>query len=219
MSVENLTSEAVDTIDIRGGDAGIYLCALEANEEVVSRREQERRLIASFKAGDKQAFEGLYSLYAPVVGRYLTKMIDSETAADICQETFLRFYTHIDRFEDKGNGVLPWLYTVGRNLVRDEVCNNLRHIRLVDTTDEAFWSIPAPDDTEKIVIGRLVLRSTTDAIARLGGNDKEVILEMGLQEKTATQYAADKHMPMNAAKQQLHRACGRLRLAMDGWDT
>jgi RNA polymerase sigma-70 factor (ECF subfamily) len=79
----------------------------------------DRALLVSVRAGDKTAREALASRIGRssyILALQLTG--GSETARDIAQDSVLRFFQHLDRF-DADRPINPWLYQIVRNRVRD----------------------------------------------------------------------------------------------------
>lgn len=61
-----------------------------------------------------------YREFAPVLRRYtLTSTGDLDAAEDCTHETFVRALAHRHRFECRGQGVRPWLFTIARNVALD----------------------------------------------------------------------------------------------------
>lgn len=61
-----------------------------------------------------------YREFAPALRRYtLTSTGDLDAAEDCTHETFVRALAHQHRFECRGHGVRPWLFTIARNVALD----------------------------------------------------------------------------------------------------
>jgi len=57
-------------------------------------------------------------MYVTPVYRYvLMRLHNTDDAEDVVQETFMKAYQAIDRYEDEGKGMLPYLFTIARNLL------------------------------------------------------------------------------------------------------
>lgn len=76
-------------------------------------------LVERAKHGDQQAFAVLVRRYERKLIRVLGRLVrDPETARDLGQETFIRVYGRLDRF-DTARRFGPWLFRVGVNLGLD----------------------------------------------------------------------------------------------------
>ncbi|MEE9391920.1 MAG: sigma-70 family RNA polymerase sigma factor [Planctomycetota bacterium] len=81
----------------------------------------ERKLIRAVQAGDKLAFEKLVRSYEQKVFWIAHNLVNhTEDARDIAQESFLRVYKAIDRFDLKYN-FYTWLYRIVVNLAIDRL--------------------------------------------------------------------------------------------------
>src|SRR5437870_2609702 len=75
-------------------------------------------IILRAKSGDRNAFDSLYRLYVTPLYRYvLIRMRSHEDAEDIVQDTFLKAYDALPRYEHTKESMLPYLFTIARNLL------------------------------------------------------------------------------------------------------
>jgi RNA polymerase sigma-70 factor (ECF subfamily) len=80
------------------------------------RVEDDRALVVRARGGDAEAFEAIVRFYQKrVYGVALRMTRRHEVADDIVQETFVRAYSHLDRFE-VGRPLAPWLNRIAANL-------------------------------------------------------------------------------------------------------
>ena len=86
--------------------------------------ETERQLLDDLRSGDRQAMRRLYerySGYAMAVGlRYVP---DRNEVRDVLQDSFVKIFTSIDRFEYRGEGSLKSWVT---RIVANEAINHLK---------------------------------------------------------------------------------------------
>lgn len=79
----------------------------------------EAALIQRAAAGDAQAWEPLVLEYQQAVFRLAWLLLgDADDAEDIAQETFLRAWRHLRRF-DPTRSLRPWLLSIAANLARN----------------------------------------------------------------------------------------------------
>lgn len=65
--------------------------------------------------GDANAFELILKEYDKKVYMYIYNMVkNKDTAQDLTQDTFIKVYKNIDRF-DKSKHFITWLYTIAKN--------------------------------------------------------------------------------------------------------
>ena len=141
-----------------------------------------RRCLAAGREKD-DAFAALYTRYAArVFGFLLTLTRRREAAEDALQETFLRAYKALDRF-DPQRGLLPWLLQIARFVAIDAHRVEAKVQRLEHRTAEgAPVSTPAP-----AVVEAAAVRERSDqvqaALAELSMDDRALLLlrhEQGL---------------------------------------
>ncbi len=71
--------------------------------------------IEDLQAGDRDAFAALVEEYSPKLHRLALRMMnDVLEAEDVLQETFLKAYKNIDRFEGR-SAIGTWLYRIATN--------------------------------------------------------------------------------------------------------
>src|SRR5690606_2436283 len=84
-------------------------------------------LVAAFLAGEKRAFTLLVDRYQSRLLNFVYRTTgDRERAEDLVQETFIRVYRHIHRF-DQSKKFSTWVYTIASNLAKNELRNRSRN--------------------------------------------------------------------------------------------
>ena len=84
-----------------------------------NQQQTDAELIQAYTRGDEAAFEALVRRHLPAMYRFLTRMTnDAAVAEDLAQETFLKVWRHINRF-DVTKPFTTWLYTIAKNTVLD----------------------------------------------------------------------------------------------------
>ena len=78
-------------------------------------------LVEEFIAGNDEAFTRLVTRYKDPLINYINMMIGNyDTAADLAQETFLRVYQNIGRYNSMYQ-FSTWIYRIATNLAIDEI--------------------------------------------------------------------------------------------------
>jgi RNA polymerase sigma-70 factor (ECF subfamily) len=77
-------------------------------------------LVTRAKAGDEDAFSGLYDEYAPRVHRFLLMRVSEPAdAEDLAQRVFLKVIESLPRFEERGLPFGAWIFRIARNTAID----------------------------------------------------------------------------------------------------
>jgi len=93
----------------------------------------DEALIARYAAGDAAAFEQLYARHELPLWRYVLRQCASRaTAEELVQEVWFAVAREAPRFRRDGR-FTPWLYTIARHRLIDQ----LRGIRRHDSLDDA----------------------------------------------------------------------------------
>jgi RNA polymerase sigma-70 factor (ECF subfamily) len=85
-----------------------------ATAPATERVKAEARLIERVCAGDEEAFNEIYKIFAPLVHGIVLARVPRDEAADIVQEVFLSAYKNLHTLRDK-NAVGAWLAMIARN--------------------------------------------------------------------------------------------------------
>ncbi|PYS99954.1 MAG: sigma-70 family RNA polymerase sigma factor [Acidobacteria bacterium] len=78
----------------------------------------EAALVASVRAGDREAFERLYALYAPLVHAVLLARVPYDEVGDLVQDVFLVAFRKLGSLRDAAR-FGPWVAMIARNRATD----------------------------------------------------------------------------------------------------
>ena len=137
-----------------------------------------------------------------------------DVAEDLLEETFLRLVTRAGDLRSDSS-LAAWLFTVARNLHTSWCRHRALH---EDRISELTPSWPAPYRGETPF--EATARSETErrlelALARLGLQDREVILLVGVEGLTPSETAAVLGLAPEAVRKRLQRARERLAIELD----
>ena len=178
-----------------------------AREEPVS----EAGLIRRASQGDGAGWEALVGLHQEAVFRLAYLLLgDADEAEDVAQETFIRAYRALDRF-DANRPLRPWLMRITTNLARNQRRSVGRYFaavqRLIRAEPEAAF---APGGQAQLA-ERERAHSLWQAVRRLGRADQEIIYLRYFLELSEAEAAAALEVPAGTVKSRTHRALARLR--------
>jgi RNA polymerase sigma-70 factor, ECF subfamily len=152
-----------------------------------SLREHFPRILAAAQAGGEWAWRELYSATAPLLTRYL-RARGVPDADDVVGETFIRVVRNIDRFEGDEGSFRTWVFTIGRNLVIDDVRRQARRPSDAVTADHLVAIGPTGDaeDDAMAALGRQRVGTTLE---RLSPDQRDVLLLRILGDLTIAEIA------------------------------
>jgi len=168
----------------------------------------EQAFVNRARRNDGEAFAMLVDHYMPRIYAHLYRMLGNrEDAEDVAQETFVRAYAHLDRY-DPARPFRNWIYTIASNLARN-------HLRKRSAAGQGV-----PLEEARVTTGTTPGKEATAteqqdrinaALDRLAPN-AAVLVQPHYREGFTIREAADiLGMTENAAKVALHRARKQLR--------
>ncbi len=100
---------------------------------------QDNELVARFLDGNGLAFPELVRRYQSRLLNFIYRTIgDRDRAEDLVQETFIRVYRHLHRF-DQTKKFSTWIYTIASNLAKNELRNRSRNPLVLFQTIKKNW--------------------------------------------------------------------------------
>lgn len=126
---------------------------------------------------------------------------------DLAQETFLRAFRALDRFEGPTSGLRPWLATIATRVALNELRRRRPKMEVVDPSHE---TIPAQSGDPRRVVGRGVMA----AIAELPDAFRAAFLLRELHGMDYAEISEVLQCDLGTVKSRLSRARARLRQAL-----
>ncbi|HEX8941224.1 MAG TPA: sigma-70 family RNA polymerase sigma factor [Candidatus Limnocylindrales bacterium] len=160
---------------------------------------------------DAGAFvEELFARHHGEIYAYVYRMVrDTELAADLTQDAFIRAYRAHDSLEDPAHA-RAWLYQIAHRLVLDEM-RRRRIVRFVPWTGESRGSAPS---AEHLVMDLHLSGDLQRALARIPERQRAALLLAELHDLTGLELAAALGVSHVAARALLTRARESLRQAL-----
>ena len=127
----------------------------------------EAEIVAKVLKGDRQAYALLVEEYKSPIYNLAYRMTgNSEDSDDLTQETFIRAYINLWRFDPKRK-FFTWLYTISINLIRnhlkkvknDDLLNRTKNIQYNENENQSPEArIIATQESNKINLALLTLK-------------------------------------------------------------
>ena len=194
--------------------------ALQIRKPAVRTRSQELAelddalLAAEFLAGETRAFTVLADRYHARLLNFIYRMIgDRDRAEDLVQETFVRVYRHLHRY-DQNRKFSTWAYTIAGNLAKNELRNRSRNPLVLFQTIKKNWEADhrplewednryRPDDLFR---KRDLREKVEQAVAQLPEHHRVVFVLRELEGKTYEEISDITGVNLGTVKSRLNRA-------------
>ena len=170
------------------------------------------------RQGDGEAFRALVEQHSRSVFRLAFRMTGNEQdAEDVVQESFLRAYRQLGRFESRAN-FGTWLYRIVANCSVDLMrSKQARHDQVRgDSLDEAAIDLPAADvpGPERMAQSAEIERRVQDALRELSPLERAAFTLRHYEGRSIDEISATLGLGTSAAKHSVFRAVKKLRAAL-----
>jgi RNA polymerase sigma-70 factor (ECF subfamily) len=163
----------------------------------------EAQLIPQARSGDADAWEALTRLHQEPIFRFAYLLLgDADEAQDVAQETFVRAFFGLDRFED-GRPLRPWLIRIASRLSNNRHRAAARYLRALGRLEH---ETPTVTDEH-----RQDAEELWTAVQRLRPQFREVIYLRYFLELNEDEMATAINAPPGTVKSRLHRGLRDLR--------
>lgn len=177
----------------------------------------EQTLLESAKAGDRQAFGELVRRYqkrAYLIAYGFVR--NREDAMDVAQESFVKAYRAIHRF-DSGMPFYPWLYRIVRNTSFNRIKRKQRRGETsLDQLREVGQEFTSPGDVaDRGAILNELRGAIGEAMNRVSDEHREILTLRHIHELSYQEIAACLEIPKGTVMSRLHGARKRLKIALE----
>ncbi|NMO97975.1 RNA polymerase sigma factor SigW [Paenibacillus lemnae] len=179
------------------------------------------RLVKLARKGDQRAFAELLELYKDKIFHLAYRMLyNRHEAEDIVQETFLRVYKNLDRY-DEHQKFSTWIYRIGTNLCIDRLRKRKPSYSLdADMNDQegmdGYSMIPSDDRSpESEVLLSETQRIIHQAMETLPAKYKGIMILRYIQDLSLQEISEILDLPVTTIKTRVHRGREFLRKKLE----
>jgi RNA polymerase sigma-70 factor (ECF subfamily) len=169
----------------------------------------QRLLLAAAQAGDERAFRDLVQPYQHALEVHCYRMLGSaQDAEDVVQETILRAWRALDRFEPRAQ-FQTWLYRIATNACLDELERRPRRPEPVDPfpdTPRIEAAAPTHDPAARYAIREGMELALLRAIQKLPARQRAVLIFRDVLGWTAPEVAEVLESTVASVNSALQRA-------------
>jgi RNA polymerase sigma-70 factor (ECF subfamily) len=181
----------------------------------------ETRLAKLSRGGDRRAFAELVDLYKDKIYHLGYRMLNQkQEAEDVVQETFLRVYTNLERY-DENQKFSTWIYRIATNLCIDRLRKRKPSFsldaELSDGEGTDWHAMLASDEAspETEIILSETQQNIRDAIQTLPDKYKSVVVLRYLHDMSLQEISDVLEMPVTTVKTRVHRGREFLRKKLE----
>ncbi len=177
--------------------------------------------VALAREGDSDAFRGLVDRHSRAVYRLAHRMTGNpQDAEDVVQETFLKAYRQLGRFESRAN-FGTWLHRIAVNcsidLIRSrkhqETGHDATDLDLLDgARDDGQRADPSP---ERLMLSTEVQERVGRAMEELTAMERAAFVLRHFEGQSIDDISRALGLKANAAKHSIFRAVRKMRLALE----
>ena len=177
--------------------------------------------VALARDGDSEAFRALVERHSRAIYRLAFRMTgSSQDAEDVVQETFLRAYKQLARFESRAN-FGTWLHRIAVNCSIDLIRSRPHREAAHDTPDlEQFGAAIESTDATGTSPERLML--STEVQARIGAAmtglsqmERAAFMLRHFEGRSIDEISRSLGLKTNATKHSIFRAVRKMRVALE----
>lgn len=170
------------------------------------------------RSGDQDAFRVLVDKHSRSLYRLAYRMTGKpEDAEDVVQETFIRAYRQLSRFEARSN-VSTWLYRIAFNCAVDFLRSRPRRESAteVETLERLAPAATGPTMDDLVYAGEIGERMQL-ALGDLSEKERAAFLMRHYHGCSIEEIGSTLGMKTNATKHSIFRAVKKMRVAMQGF--
>jgi RNA polymerase sigma-70 factor (ECF subfamily) len=171
--------------------------------------------VARAKGGDEDAFRVLVDRHSRSIFRLAHRMTGRpEDAEDVVQETFVRAYRQLGRFESRSN-FATWLYRIGFNCAIDYMRGRPHReaAEAPDTLERLSPKTSGPSVDDLVFAGEVGTRVQA-ALMDLSPQERAAFLMRHYQGCSIEEICEALNLKTNAAKHSIFRAVKKMRVAL-----
>ncbi len=183
--------------------------------------ETDAAAVALARGGDSDAFHALVDRHSRAVYRLAYRMTGSpQDAEDVVQETFLKAYKQLGRFESRAN-FGTWLHRIAVNCSIDLIRSRPHRETAHDDADldqlgkESKRTDAGGASPERLMLSTEVQERITSAMSGLSSMERAAFMLRHFEGRSIEEISQSLGLKTNAAKHSIFRAVRKMRVALE----
>jgi len=177
--------------------------------------------VALARDGNSEAFRGLVERHSRTVYRLAHRMTGSpQDAEDVVQETFLKAYKQLSRFESRAN-FGTWLHRIAVNCSIDLIRSRPHREAAQDAADleqhgaASEATDPGGASPERLMLSTEVQERITAAMSGLSEMERAAFVLRHFEGQSIEEISRALNLKTNATKHSIFRAVRKMRVALE----
>jgi RNA polymerase sigma-70 factor (ECF subfamily) len=180
--------------------------------------------VARVRAGDGDAYRALVDRHSRIVFRLAYRMTGNEQdAEDVVQETFLRAYKQLHRYESRAS-FGTWLYRIASNYSLDLMRAKKRHPQSAleesapageDAANTVYAIASESPGPDRLLLGDEVQRTVAATLDQLSQQERTAFVLRHYEGQSIEEIGSSLGLSGNATKHSIFRAVQKLRRALE----
>ncbi|HVG24426.1 MAG TPA: sigma-70 family RNA polymerase sigma factor [Thermoanaerobaculia bacterium] len=173
--------------------------------------ETDHELIERVRGGDDDAFRLIVERHSRAIYRSAYRITgNGADADDVVQETFLRAYRALERFDARA-AFTTWLHRIAINCSLDLIDSRKRRDGRVNDDEDLASIASTAASPDRIVHGLEMQRAVASAMERLSGNERTAFVLRHFEGMPLEEIGKVLGTQLNATKNTVFRAVKKLR--------
>lgn len=188
---------------------------------MIATEPSDYEIVLRAQEGSEAAYRELLTRYQRPVFSLIYRMVrDREQAEDLAQETFVRVFNHIGRYDPQFK-FSSWIFKIATNLTIDAMrkkdvptvsIDGSRYAVTSDEIEASTITVASDDENpEELLLARELGGEIERAIARLRPEYRSAILLRHVEGHAYEEIAEIMALPLGTVKTYIHRARNELR--------
>jgi len=178
---------------------------------MTSELRTDSELLASSVA-NPEAFLGLFERHFDRIAEYVARRAGGGAGDELASEVFVRAFADRRRYDPNRADVLPWLYGIATNVLREHFRESRRELALAEklSTEVAAGAAVASSRSDDDLASRVGV-----AMRELSAKDREPLLLYALGDLDYQEIADALTVPIGTVRSRINRARAQLRQLLD----
>lgn len=174
-------------------------------------KDNGENLISSLRNREPGAFERLYDQYSgALLGVIVSVTGDGEAARDVLQESFVKIWKNIQKYDEGKGRLFTWMLNIARNTAIDHLRNSETKITKGKLTSEKQTGA-AMESRMGSTVTNIDIIGIKDVVNKLNDEQRTVIEKAYFEGLTREEISEELNLPVGTVKTRLRSALMRLR--------